>query len=280
MTNTLQIFFRSFFDFAYIKENYIKNGKGTGTFLLFIEALALSILATVYVFIRISTADEAKLQPVIEAGFRSVELDNITIKDGEFQYKDNVVKNFSPDDRMNITIDTTTNDPSLSKVQESVIYITKTKLIINDGKGKLQDISFSDIQSLTGENPLVLDSQKLASWLLIALNFVKWFAVVAILVFGSLIFWAINNLYAYISVTIAAMFNSSLNKVFDFKERKRLAAVSVLPVLVVVDLLTLSSLFPFGFPWRFLIIVICGVLIINGIYLSKDKGLDKIIDSH
>ncbi|MDR1694677.1 MAG: DUF1189 domain-containing protein [Lactobacillaceae bacterium] len=264
----LKLLYKTFYDLSFVKD-YAKNGRGTGVALA--GLLALIMIAT------FSSPIISKLSPVlntdelrghINAAFDKIP--EIKVEDGELIWEDGVIETYSLDKQHHVTIDTQNDIPSMNQVSSATLYLTKSELYINNGRGKIQSVSWTDIQEAFDKNPIDLTSPEMRETVV---TIVKYFMIVFVafaVLFAFFFFWIMNGILA----TITRALSSKIYKNFENMDHyiiRRTATAAITPVLLLITLSQALFNIP-GFWGKAFLTIIIGTLLMSKFKpLSEDK---------
>lgn len=244
MKTYLQLLYKPFYDLGFVK-NYVKDGKGSGTgflaFLSFILIFAYSLSLAVILSPVYNTEKVSAITDEFFAGFPQ-----LIVHDGELIWPEGTIKSFSLDELTNIdmsgdydktllTVDTQSSHPSVKNIESSVFYMTKTDFYVNNN-GQIKNISYDQIQKFTGQNPIDLTSKENRNLMIKYFQSLLTVGIVIIFTFGFLLNWLIYVILAILTRAFSTSIYDTA-KSLDYLSVRRLAAVAVAPVLVVLTVI-------------------------------------------
>lgn len=290
MKKSFQLMCKTFYDISFVRD-YIKNGNGTGTGFLAFVALIMSFITTIIFALQISIIFDSEQTNVLLDKFLE-STPPVIIENGELQYQDNVLEKYTlrdlgfddlelePEENMNLlTIDTQNDYPSFTAVKDTVFYITKKDIYVhNPENGEVKNIELSRIQKMFNQDRVELTSKNNMA---VLVKFLQWFAMVVIafvFIFGFLFDWLINVVLAIITRFFAKITNKSLEKLAP-TEIRRVAAVAVTPILILIATLQAIFMAP-GSLVKWFAVIIVGIILANKYVPAEEKTKEENTDTH
>ena len=270
----MKLIFKSFFDFGYMK-NFIKNSKGTGSSLLLMLAL---VFVLVFIACKPAKMKEFSSEKIKEAILLSFEnFPQLIVIDGELQWEaseDGSVQKFDFGNGEFLTIDASDEDPSITEIKSSDVYLTKHSIFFNSNN-KVESISLNDLQKFIGKNPMDITSEEVVDVLLNVVIGIIWTGFVFVAAFVFFVMWGIFELLSGVTRILASWAKKEIREM-DRDMGKRMAVASVLPAIVALT----SFKFIFGYPglfmWFVMIVAVGFVLICKYAKELDDKsGLEQ-----
>lgn len=264
--NNLKLIFNSFYNIKQVVD-YIKNGKGTGLSLLAIVAF----LMTIALFAKVSLLlypelNSQKVEEKVRESFSR--LPKIEVADGKLVWEDNVKQTFVLANGLHLTVDTQNDSPTVKDIQNSFIYLSRHKIYVHSSaRGQIKDISLSDLQTADGENPLELTSEKFQTLIIKMVNVFIWIFSIFALIIGFFFYWLGNIIFTALTRSIASNFSKTLVK-REYFELRRLATMSTIPVIIVIDLMQIL----FGGPQSWVKWI--AILVLGTILMLKYDSMD------
>ena len=255
---SLKLIYKSFYDNEFIK-NYVRNGKsdGKGSYAWLALFLIMYFIITIG-FAAYSNKDSFR-QQIIEAMER---LPKLVVIDGKLDYPDNVVKRIDLGDDIFVTIDTLNENPTIADLRNSTFYITRASVFFyNKNDGKLKDVNFKDLQRVSGKNPLDLTSIDTVNFAMFIAKCIFILMIALFLTVGFVVAWLVNCLWAFVVRNIGKVFVKDL-KTMEFMEAKRLTAASVIPALILMNIIS-HGFVSLSFFVRVLLVLVLGIALIK-----------------
>ena len=220
-TCSMSLLFRSFYD-RFLAEGYIRSGHGIGFSPLFVLAVLSAVVYAIYSLLLLNAfAPEIVTEKITG-------LPTIEIRDGQIVQPENFFQRFSLGNGVHVTLDTTSNAEAIKDPSPNEIYISKNGVQFIKG----QKLELMPLKKLLGTDDMTITAENIT-------DFVSRISAKMAMVLPSLVFLiSVPVLFlkycilTYLTALVSYLMTFFSGTSLHFEERMRLAAVSVLPVLV------------------------------------------------
>ena len=252
--SAVSLLFRSFYD-KFLAEKYVCAGHGIGFSPLFLLSVFSALVYSIYALLFINVFSPEMITEKI------VDFPTVEVQNGEIVKPENFFQRFALGNGMHLTLDTTADAETMTDPSPNEIYISKRGVQFMKG----HKVELMPLKKLFGTDNITITAENITEFVnKISEELKLWIPGFVFLISIPVLFLkygVLTYLVALFSYAVTFFFKKELH----FEARMRLAAVSILPVLVFNFFFhTLFGLFGLG--------IVAGI-IITLVYLSFYIGL-------